>query len=141
MDIILLIFIVIIGFIFLNNKLSQPHTPTRNYANINTPIEVVGESFYQSNIAAILTDANYDHGRDSANYACKAKTVPDNNNPHDKNAVKVEINGKTVGHLSRDYAKAYRKAYGLKSIECNAIITGGFKKHGEKASYGVKLFD
>jgi hypothetical protein len=34
--------------------------------------------------------------------------IPENDNPHDRNAVRVEVEGRHVGYLSRETAKDYR---------------------------------
>jgi hypothetical protein len=51
-----------------------------------------------------------------------ARLVPERNNPHDSNAVRVEIDGHTVAHLSRANAIAYRLAAGSKIAELPVII-------------------
>lgn len=71
--------------------------------------------------------------------------VPDDANPHDRNAVRVEIKGKLVGFLPREDAKRYRARLKTQKVACGpatcgAIVMGGFiRKDGTRASYGARL--
>lgn len=101
--------------------------------NARIHFEVVGESNYQHNISPL-------EDRDDL----IAVLVPEKNNPYDKNAVRVEIDRKTVGYLSRDDAVSFRGKLKRKSMtgqatKCKAYITGGHMKNGQKMSYGVEL--
>lgn len=104
--------------------------------------EIVGESFYQSELAALASP--YDD-TSLGNAVFKAVLVPDDNNRYDKLAVRVDINGLTVGHLSKDDARSFRRRLSSKKqsravTSCDAIITGGFvKKDGSQANFGVRL--
>ena len=70
----------------------------------------------------------------------EAQLIPEPKNPHDKNAVRVEIAGQTVGYLSKENALRYATAFGLKtSTTCGALITGGWKRKGSTGHYGVTL--
>lgn len=65
----------------------------------------------------------------------------DDNNPHDRNAVRVEINGLLVGHLSQEVAPIYRqqlkeKGHPRAVAMCEARIAGGTPN---KPAYGVWL--
>lgn len=103
--------------------------------------EVVGESFHQP---ALKTLAGQ-HGKAAANLETVAMVVPDDNNPHDKKAVKVTIDGHQVGNLSRDDARNYRRRLtarklGMVPAQCGALVMGGFiGRDGKRASYGVRL--
>lgn len=103
--------------------------------------EVVGEANYQ----AALKRMAGSHGFDSANVEKVALIVPEGNNKHDKLAVRVDIDGETVGYLSRDDARSFRrrlasKKIGVQPTTCGALICGGFRsRNGQVASYGVKL--
>lgn len=100
-----------------------------------TEVAVVGESFYKDNFRKLL-------GRpkpDGVDVSKDATLIPDNQNPKDPNAVRVEIGGYMVGHLSREDAKRYRRRY-QSTITCPASIRGGFRKRdGSWADYGVWL--
>jgi hypothetical protein len=103
--------------------------------------EIVGESNYQQAIAKI---AGY-HGTHSANKHCIASLIPEDDNPHDKSAVAVEIDGSTVGYLSREDARSFRRRLGRKGLSgqvttCDALIVGGgTRKNGQRLHYGVRL--
>lgn len=103
--------------------------------------EVVGESFYQPALKALAGD----HGDDSSNLLVKAVLVPDSKNPHDDKAVRVEVEGLKVGHLSRADARSFRRRLGAKKLGqqptcCQAMITGGHRlKDGGRAHYGLML--
>lgn len=104
-------------------------------------LEVVGESHYQSNLETICGPRT----TKGENRQVEATLILEDNNPHDKLAVRVEINGLAVGHLSRDVARSYReqlrrsghpRAIGT----CQAKIKGGWqRKNGDKGHYGVWL--
>lgn len=103
--------------------------------------EVVGESNYQTALAKLAGD----HGPQSPDLKATAKLIPENDNPHDSSAVRVEIEGHTVGYLSRDDARGFRRRLGSKKLSgqitsCGAMIMGGFiDRNGKRASYGVVL--
>lgn len=103
--------------------------------------EVVGESHYQPALKAIVGD----HGDESANMPVQALLVPEPDNPYDKQAIKVEINGMKVGHLSRESARTFHRRLAAKNVakqttRCGAMVTGGWvDKSGQRMSYGVNL--
>lgn len=105
--------------------------------------EVVGESNYQTELNQIVAQLG-GHGDTSARLTARAVLVP-YANPQDTKAVRVEIDGHTVGHLSRDQARTYReslklKPYGVVCAACTARIVGGFVlEDGTRAHYGVRL--
>jgi hypothetical protein len=104
-------------------------------------IEVVGVSRWQDAIAAIVDS----HGRSGRTLTIDAALVLENANPHDANAVRVEIDGELIGYLSRDNARRYRAdlvAAGASQaiVRCKARIVGGFQTEtGERAHFGVRL--
>lgn len=103
--------------------------------------EVVGESNYQSAIASLAGS----HGERSASTECIAHLVLENSNRYDSSAVAVQILGRTVGYLSREDARSFRRRLGQKGLSgqtttCDAcIVGGGTRRSGEKLYYGVKL--
>ena len=104
-------------------------------------IEVVGVSRRQH----VLADIVERHGRSGRTVAVAALLVLEPENPHDPNAVRVEIDGALIGYLSRDNAARYRAdltAAGTPdaTVQCTARIVGGFETaSGERASFGVRL--
>lgn len=89
---------------------------------------IVGEYSYQENIYIVDGKLSYD-GK------AKAVLIPEKNNPHDINAVKVEIFGLRVGYLAREDAVIYRQALGAKKGQCLAVLQGGYDDY----YYGVRL--
>jgi hypothetical protein len=104
-------------------------------------IEVVGESHHQKELEIICG------GRSDqcARVKTTAILVLEDDNPYDSKAVRVEIGGYTVGHLSRENARQYRKR--LKEAghpciiaSCKALIVGGWDRgDGDRGHFGVRL--
>lgn len=103
--------------------------------------DIVGESYYQLNLETICGPKCHD----GYNLEKTATVIPENNNPHDANAVRVEIDGLIVGHLNRDNALEYRNHLRKQKIEnlpmsCGALIVGGWDRgEGNTGHFGVKL--
>ena len=104
-------------------------------------LEVVGELHYQRHLK-VLSGRYSKKGGDRE---LIAKLHYENTNPHDKKAIRVVINGGTVGYLSRKDARLFRKRIekvGLDGlvVSCNAEILGG-KRVGlfKKTDFGVWL--
>lgn len=110
-------------------------------ASFTRPIEVVGESNYQS---ALLAAAGGKTADGPARTEHLALLVPEPSNPYDKNAVRVEIGGRLVGYLSRAVARelsADLRRIGT-PLACHARITGGWNRGGgDTGSFGVVLLD
>ena len=104
-------------------------------------VEVVGVSRRQQALAAIVER----RGRSGRTLTIDAVLALEDTNPHDANAVRVEIDGEMVGYLSRNNARRYRAdlaAVGQPqaSVRCKARIVGGFETpSGERAHFGVRL--
>jgi hypothetical protein len=104
-------------------------------------LEVVGESHYQENLEKICGQRK----ENGENLVTDATLILENNNPYDKQAVRVEISGLHVGYLSREVARLYREQIRLgghpRAIgTCKARIKGGWeRKNGDKGHYGVWL--
>lgn len=106
------------------------------------PINVAGESFYPESFIALCGARR----NQSVNIEARAQLVLQDDNPHDKMAVAVSIQGHPVGHLPREYARAFRRTvrYGRLSthehFECRALICGGWDQgNGNAGHYGVRL--
>lgn len=102
--------------------------------------EVVGESHYQDALERIVGGRT----KDGAEHYCVAHLVLEEKNPHDANAVRVEIDGMQVGYLPRRYAVSYRKqiaraGYARASGVAQAVIRGGWQRRGETGKFGVWL--
>ncbi len=104
-------------------------------------VDIVGESKYQSALEAICggrTD-------ESQEKIVVATLVHEDNNPYDNKAIRVDVESHTVGYLSREDARQYRKslkAAGHPGITatCSAIIVGGWDRgDGDIGHFGVKI--
>lgn len=104
-------------------------------------IDVVGVARRQ----AALTTLVERQGRSGRTVTVEALLVLEDSNPHDANAVRVEIEGELVGYLSRENAPRYRADLAAAgqpraSVRCKARIVGGFETaSGERAHFGVRL--
>lgn len=99
--------------------------------------EVVGESYYQDALRSLHSSAS--------DGIVTALLVPDDANPHDNQAVRVVVEGQTVGHLSRQDARSFRRRLAAFQLSgavstCKARITGGHQlRNGSQASFGLQL--
>jgi hypothetical protein len=105
-------------------------------------INVAGESFYPDSFAALVGA----RAKDGIAFPARAQLTLQDDNAHDKHAVKVSIEGHQVGHLPREAARAFRRAvrYGELAehevFECAALINGGWDRGGgDVGNFGVKL--
>lgn len=98
--------------------------------------EVVGESKHQD---ALSRSYRRHRGRERHPKVI-AELAPEQDNPHDENAVMVLIDRQKVGYLRREKAAEYRAVLGNKTGTCSAKIVGGFElEDGTCAHFGVKL--
>lgn len=95
--------------------------------------DIVGEQAYQKNLKKIAGPKE----EESKFVECYAKVSSEPFNQYDKNAVKVEINGLTVGYLSKSEAAKLAGRVINKTVP--AVINGGWKDDESTGSYGVKL--
>lgn len=73
-----------------------------------------------------------------------AHLIPDNDNPDDSNAVRVDINSLTVGYLNHEQALVFRSRLDKKELSnqittCRAIIKGNNNDNRRTLNYGVRL--
>lgn len=144
---ILIIFGFIYGMFKLKNYLKVKASTNSSPKIYNLPtnggydLEIVGEASFQDNLLAIC-------GRKTKNGHNKktiAYLILEDTNPVDKNAVRIDAEGKTVGYLSRAVAIKYRdylKHYQLTNIigTCPAVIKGGWERdNGDSGHFGVWL--
>lgn len=103
--------------------------------------DIVGESKYQGALEAICGGRT----EDSAEHVTEAVLYLEDSNPHDNLAVRVDIDGRTVGYLSRKDARSYRQQ--LKQLghdrlvcRCDAMVVGGWRRsRTDQGYFGVKL--
>lgn len=105
-------------------------------------VDVAGESFYEESFAALCGERTIEGIRIDV----RAQLTLEDDNPHDKHAVRVTIEGHQVGHLSRADARAFRRLvrYGRLSehevFECSGLICGGWDRgDGDRGNFGVRL--
>ena len=104
-------------------------------------INVAGESFYLGSFALLVGP----RGTEAVYIEARAQLTLEDDNPHDRQAVKVTIAGHQIGHLPRNTARAFRRSvkYGAmsahESFECAAIICGGWANEASNGNFGVRL--
>lgn len=104
-------------------------------------VTVVGEAEYQDTLEVICGGVK----RKSVNKRTVAALVPEDSNPYDENAVRVEIDGRAVGYLSHWNARTYRQLLeeteGLEvPTTCEALIRGGwYRSKRDRGDFSVKL--
>lgn len=122
------------------NKSSEPDRVILR-GNDQFELEVVGESYYQNNLQKICGPRK----EEGENQILDATLFMEDNNPHDRQAVKVVILGLTVGYLRREVAPEYRRALRTAGHPnaigtCKARIRGGWERRdGSTGYYGVRL--
>jgi len=103
--------------------------------------EVVGESFYQKALNKICGGKS----KDGHKKEVVAVLICDDKNKYDSEAVRVDVLGKPVGHLSKSEARVFRKRLIQIDkegavVQCGGLIVGGWKRGlFDKGSYGIKL--
>lgn len=103
------------------------------------PLEAVGESHYQDALLQICGRYNrYGH-----QHECEASIGLEPDNPYDANAVRVSIQGRTVGYLPRHQASrvaAAMRELGISAAGCGARVNGGWRTNQHDQGYfGVRL--
>jgi hypothetical protein len=99
-----------------------------------------GSGNYQDRLQTIIRTGN----ETDSKHRYEASLFLDNKNPFDCLAVKIDINGSTIGYLSRLDARAYRQELsrlelGAADHGCAAIIIGD-RGHGRRHGvYSVRL--
>jgi hypothetical protein len=116
---------------------STPPAQRPKMSEDDFPTYVVGESHYQVALETIC-GSKQEYGQ--ATWTDEVQLIPEDDNPYDPNAVRVEIEERQVGYLSRTDAVSYRRKHGKSVITCEAIIVGGWDRgHGDRGNYGVRL--
>jgi len=104
-------------------------------------IEVVGESHYQRALERICGGRS----EDGANKIVEATLILEDDNPYDDKAVRVDIDGQTVGYLPRSAARLYRRklrkaGHARLTGKCSAVVRGGWDRGGsDRGHFGVWL--
>ena len=102
-------------------------------------LPIVGESHYQDELEAIC-GGRTEEGED---LLTEALLVLEDSNPYGPEAVRVDIDGRTVGHLSRENACEYRRrlveaGHPRLRARCRARIRGGWDRGADdRGHFGV----
>jgi hypothetical protein len=100
-------------------------------------INVVGESFYQP---ALIAVSLCPPGKKPHGYECSAELVLEPDNPEDKYAVRVEIEGELVGYLPRGTAKRLGKRLRGLAVDGRPAICMAYVGRGpDNPNLGVVL--
>jgi hypothetical protein len=98
---------------------------------------IVGESHYQDNIERIAGKKT----ERGVRHRCAAVLSPEPTNP--QRAIRIDVENRTVGYLSRDVAGNFLAALssnGFTAAVAGAVIVGGWDRgKGDVGSFGVKL--
>ena len=103
--------------------------------------DIVGESHYQDELEEICGGRT----EDSQRLEVEARIIHEDDNPHDDQALRVDVEGLTVGYIDRKNARNIRGQFveaGMPGIEavCAAIVVGGWDRGGsDRGHFGVKL--
>ena len=124
---------VIIWFILKGKKAANETKASLVSNSVSYTYNIVGEQSYQNNLKKIAGPKE----EESKFFECYAKVSSEPFNQYDKNAVKVEINGLTVGYLSKSEAAKLSSKVVNKTVP--AVIDCGWKDEESTGSYGVKL--
>ena len=99
------------------------------------------EERYQENLIALAQSLVEDIDKKKVT----AVLIPVDDDPYDKEAVRVDVNGLTVGYLDYDHAPSFRQRLlqkGLRTFptQCDGLIVGGVLKYdGSRTEYGLLL--
>ena len=140
--ILLIIVAVIVVWKYLKGTMKSRAAPAGKLDGPGTyEIAVVGESHYQDALESICGERT----EASAEKYCQAALILEDWNAQDNRAVRVDIQRQTVGYLSRELARVYRRRLAeaghpdLVGI-CNAVIRGGWERgRGDRGHFGVWL--
>ena len=102
------------------------------------PVFIEGDGQFQLDVIASPDHQNYlkslcgGYSLRGSKLQVVAKLHYDNCNPEDKNAIRVVINGGTVGYLSPEHAMLFRERIRITGqegiiVSCNAQVVGGRK--------------
>lgn len=146
-ELILILVALVAGLAFFLSHLLGGYRETANTSPVGTlegsgafAVDVVGESRYQDALERICGGRT----TQSAEKFVTATLVLEDENPHDSQAVRIDIEGSPVGYLARDLARQYRRRLveaGHPSLigRCDAVIRGGWRDARSQGSFGVKL--
>lgn len=103
--------------------------------------EVVGESRCQD----VLSELCGGRTEEGHRLEVDALLIPEDDNPHDENAIAVQIDGHHVGYLPRPLARSFRRAIASVApagtpAKCRALIVGGWHRgDDDQGHFGIRL--
>lgn len=136
--------LAVISYVWLQKKQDSAGSATVQ-ANLPGPGEyaysIAGASNYQDALQKICGDKHHE----STEHYTEAILHFENDNKYDPMAVRVAIEGRTVGYLRRSDARNYRRqvlamGHGELTCRCKAKIVGGwYISEEDQGSFGVRL--
>jgi hypothetical protein len=106
--------------------------------NLGAPVDVVGESYHQEELQRLCGRPG---GQGLPRRVFTAQLVREPDNPHDPDAVRVDIGGLPVGHLPRQDAPRFHAVIKRLSRQGQAVTARAVARGGwAGASIGVQLF-
>lgn len=120
------------------HQLPEPQALGKLEGSGDFDFDIVGESKYQQNLLAIAGPKT----EDGCEIEREATLHREPGNPHDANAIRVDIHGKTVGYIPRGDAAAIAPIMdkrGIAIVRVDALVIGGWSRKGSEGSFGVKL--
>ena len=138
-----IIILIIVAAVFVLGRLTsrKNSTSVRLSGPDTYEFDIVGEASYQDALSKICGGKK----EESVEHYADAELYLEDDNPHDKEAVCVLIEGKTVGYLSRKEARVFRKQIKELGQEnsillCKAVIVGGWRRSkSDEGNFGVRL--
>lgn len=103
--------------------------------------DIVGEASFQEELEEICGEKT----EEGYSEIVEAIIIHEDDNPYDEQAVRVDIEGYTVGYFNRESARNYRAqlknmGYEGMTTKCSAMIVGGWNRGGgDTGKFGVKL--
>lgn len=139
----------------MSNSNSRPHSENKNpkkqreQNHHKDAPTILWEDDYSSKVAGTsnyqdeLLDICGGYNRDGHGYETIAMLVRDPKNPHDPNAIKVEIEGQCVGFLPKQQAEriaAEMDSEGFSQSRVEAQVVGGWRTNQyDRGSFGIRL--
>lgn len=130
---------IVLIFLYLKKlgRATATSSATESGADVDRfSVQIVGESHYQNHLTILCGERS----REGVNMVLRADVLPDSSNKFDHEAVRIDIDGLTVGYLARDAAPQWRRQFGSNPVQCDALIRGGwYRGPQDEGMFGVRL--
>lgn len=120
---------------------APPPTPP-DYSHLDDhPVQIVGELNYQ----AALIDLCGPYTDEGRRTRVSATLIREPGNKHDSNAIRVEVQGRTVGYIDRQQAAQWAPRMDVlpanaRQAVVDAIVMGGWRRSdNDTGLYGVRI--